>query len=44
MRRRQRARVSVAELLEARRLLVAPAVPVIIEPFTDGQVTGTDRR
>jgi len=31
----------VAQVLEARRLLAAPATPVIIEPFIDGQVTGT---
>ena len=30
-----------AEVLESRWLLASPGNPVIIEPFTDGQVTGT---
>lgn len=30
-----------AQPLELRRLLAAPATPVIIEPFNDGQITGT---
>ncbi|MBC8107555.1 MAG: PQQ-dependent sugar dehydrogenase, partial [Anaerolineae bacterium] len=37
----RRRAIVFSELLETRQLFTAPANPVIIEPFADGQVTGT---
>ena len=31
----------LSENLESRWVMAAPAAPVIIEPFTEGQITGT---